>query len=291
MRSIRRIARPADLDGHADVSALHDLWLSLRDGSGLPRMSALRPEALDWCRDQLEIMVPAGDGRLIFAHHGRNLATAAGVVLTGKTTVDFRPDARAFFEECYALAFDSRQPVFAISESALVTPVHTWRRHHFPLYQDDGTPACALGLMLPAKMRHDVWRAMSHIAGFGAGTLEPMQDERGNVYDFLIMETADLAPLLGDDTPQTLNPLLRRQLDAPAIARLLAAAPGEILLSETLEVACGAEKCAAQVDVLSSDMGLILNVRDVTTMRMAQSLLEKRTEELRLAQQLGRIGG
>jgi diguanylate cyclase (GGDEF)-like protein len=290
MRSIYRFARDTDMLVDEDAARLHAVWLSLCDEAGLPRMSALAQQSLDWCLDQIEIMVPLEGGLFHFAHHGKNLAAASGFKLKGKNTGEFKSGVGAFFGKTYAMALEGRKPVFAFNESAMVTPVHAWRRHLFPLFNDDGSPACIIGLIKPTLLRHEVWRSISSIAGFGAGSLEPILDEKGNVYDFLIVEAAGLAPLLRDESPATLNQLLQRQLDPATITRLTAAALGQMVLSETIEVKAGEGASALQVDVLASEIGLILNMRDVSAVRAAQVMLEKRTEELKLAQQLGRIG-
>ncbi len=290
MRFIRRIALQADIESDPDAVTLHKLWLSLCDPDGVARFSALPPASLDWCLDRTEILAPAADGLFHFAHHGSGLIAAAGVRLQGKTTADFRPAIRSFFHDIYGMAFETRKPIYTFNESAMVTPVHAWRRHLFPLFGDNGAPACIVGLIKPTLLRHEVWRSISGTAGFGAGTLEPMLDERRQVYDFLIVEAAGLWQLVRDDSPRTLNQLLGRQLDPATIARLVSSTQGGVLLSETIEVGSEASAATLQIDVLQSEIGLIINMRDITAMRSAQSLLVKRTEELKLAQQLGRIG-
>jgi diguanylate cyclase (GGDEF)-like protein len=290
MRAIYRLAQDADILADQDATALHSLWKSLCDESGLARLSALDMSSLAWCRDQIEIMVPLGNGLFHFAHHGKNLAAVSGFVLEGKNTGTFKSEAGQFFADIYAKAQECRKPVFAFNESALITPVHAWQRHLFPLFNDNGTPACTIGLIKPSLYRHQVWHSISNIAGFGAGSLEPIPDENGTVHDFLIVEAAGLSPLLHDESPQTLNQLLRRKLDRETIARLVSPHEGEILLSEKIDVKAGGTMAVLQVDVLASDLGLILNMRDISAITSAQIQLEKRTEELRLAQLLGRIG-
>jgi diguanylate cyclase (GGDEF)-like protein len=291
LRAIYRIAREADLASDPDAARLHALWASLCSADGVPLASALDPASLAWCRDQIEIMIPLGDGVYHFAHHGKNLAAASGFELEGKNTGIFKSQVGQFFAKSYALAEAGRQPVYAFNESALLTPVHAWSRHLFPLFHDDGSHAYSIGLIKPILQRHQVWQSVSDIVGFGAGSLEPIFDNQGIVNDFLIVEAAGMSSLLKDESPATLNQLLRRQISQATIDDLLSPNLGQTMLSEVIELHIDDRQTFLEVEIIASQLGLIINMRDITVMRATQAQLEKRTDELRLAQQIGRIGG
>jgi diguanylate cyclase (GGDEF)-like protein len=290
MRAVYRVANEDDILLDADAIKLRELWKSYCSEDGIPRMSLLDQGALEWCRDQIEIMVPMLGGAFHFAHHGKNIAAVAGRALTGKDTKQFTPEGRKFFSELNIFAGESKRPVFCYNQSALVTPVHAWQRHHFPFYKDDGALAYLVNLVKPVLMRHEIWQSVSQIAGFGAGSLEAMLDDSGKIYDFVILEAAGMSQIVKNGSLVTLNQLLGRQLDQETLTSLTNGKVGETLFSETLIHDTGEDRKHIHVEILASELCLILNLRDVTDVHKAQSMLEKRTEELRLAQQLGRIG-
>jgi diguanylate cyclase (GGDEF)-like protein/PAS domain S-box-containing protein len=291
MRAVYRIAQDVDFAIDQDALSLLSHWRALKDARGRVPLALLQAPVLAAIRDNIEIMTPDGDGAFRYVHHGDELARAAGVKLGGRSTAEFRSDVAAFFLSSYGLAAESGEVVYAINESALVTPIHAWRRYHFPFHDDEGRVACIVGLVRPTMEQNRVWRAVSMTAGFGAGSLEPLRGPGGEVHDFMIIEAAGLAPLLFGRNPSTLGDLFGRVLEPPLVEALLTASIGERILSETIEVGSNDGRRDLLAQVHSSEIGLILNVRDVTEMTAAQQLIARRTAELKRAQILGRIAG
>jgi diguanylate cyclase (GGDEF)-like protein len=291
LRAIQRIAREADILSDIDAAAIYTLWASLCDAQGLARMTALDQSSLAWCKKDIVIVTPLRKGVYHYGHYGANVVESSGFNMQGKNTDDFTSSIGAFFCETYDKAFTARKPVFAFNEASIAAAVHSWQRVVFPFYHDDGEPAYAITLVKPHTRRHQIWQSISTMTGFGAGSLEPIYDDKGMVFDFLIIEAAGMADLMRGESPATLNQLLRRQLDADTIARFMTASKTETLFSETLEKQLGDTAFALTIDIWSSNLGLVFNLRDITEMRDAQRLLEKRTEELKVTQKIGRIGG
>jgi diguanylate cyclase (GGDEF)-like protein len=290
MRAVYRIAQDGDFAVDANARALLDLWKALRLPDGRVPFGRLDASLLADLRDTIEIMTPLPDGSFLYGHHGEALAKLAGVNLAGSTTAAFKPEVAAFFARSYGLAVESGEPVYALNESVLITPIHAWRRFLFPFHDEDGRIACLIGCISPMMERHKVWQAISTTAEFGAGSLEAIKKTDGEISDFLIVEASGLATLLHGRNPSTLGELLGRTLDPVQITALAAAAAGERVVSETIEVEGADGRRHMLVEVFGSGIGLILNMRDVTEITMAQQLLLKRTEELKRAQSLGRIG-
>jgi diguanylate cyclase (GGDEF)-like protein len=289
MRAVFRIAQVADFAIDADARALLTHWRAIRRPDGRVPLSELQNDVLAPFSGWIEIMTPLPDGAFRYAHHGEGLAGATGLRLGGTSTGDFRPDVAAFFAGSYGLAVAQGEPVYAVNQSALVTPIHAWRRFHFPFHDDEGRVSCLIGLIRPMLEKHRVWQTISTTAGFGAGSLEPIRDVEGRIRDFLIMEASGLAPLLDGGEPSTLSELLGRTLDAETINILSTARQGERVLAETVGVAAEGGGRRLLTEVLASEIGLILNMRDVTETAAAHDLVAKRTDELKRAQALGRI--
>jgi diguanylate cyclase (GGDEF)-like protein len=291
MRAVYRKALEVDFAVDAEARDLLEHWTAIRADDGRTPVARLSPLLLARLRDDIEILAPAGDGTYRYMHHGENLARASGVRLGGRTTAWFKPDVAAFFTACHGLAASTGEVVYAVNESALTTPVHAWRRFHFPFHDDDGAIACIIGLVRPTLEKHRAWQAVSTTVGFGAASLEPMRTVEGRIDDFLLIEAAGLAPLLSGRSPITLGELLGRSLEPALVDALLAAANGDRLLTETIAIGSDTGPRDLQVDVHASEIGLILTMRDVTETITAQRLVEKRTGELRRAQAIGRIAG
>jgi diguanylate cyclase (GGDEF)-like protein len=290
MRAVFRIAQDVDFAVDPDAQTMLAHWRATRAPDGRARFSLLDPDAVAGFSDHIEVMTPEADGAFRYAHHGEGLARRAGVKLAGRSTVEFREDVAAFFAGAYGLAVETGEVVYAINESALVTPVHAWRRFHFPFHDDDGRIACVLGLVRPTLERHQAWQAVSVTAGFGAGSLEPLRGPDGAVDDFLIIEAAGLAQLLRGRSPATLGELLGRALGPELADALQRAAAGERVLSESIVVDGSEGRRDFVVEAHGSAIGPILNMRDVTETAAAHRTIARRTEELKRAQMLGRIG-
>ncbi len=211
--------------------------------------------------------------------------------MQGKSTNEFISNIGKFFAQTYDDTFLKKKPVFAFNESSLSASVHSWRRYLFPFYHDNDESACIVTLVKPHTYRHEIWHSISHLSGFGVGTLEPIYDETGTVSDFLIVEAAGLSDVLKDNRLVTLSDLLCRNLEVMMIECLLAARSSGTLLTETLERRVDDKTSIFQVEITSTEAGLVLNVRDITEIRNTERMLEKRTNELRMTQQIGRIGG
>jgi diguanylate cyclase (GGDEF)-like protein len=291
IRAIYRMALEADIASHSDVKKLHRLWLSLHDNNGVPRMALLDQCSLNWCKDNLAIMLPVKNGSYYYAHLGENIANLNGSSIQGKKTSDFHPDFSAFLTEVYTSSATSHKVVYACDESAIAAQVHSWRRFLFPFYDDQGTIACVVTFLMPSSLRHEIWQSISTNVGLGVASLEPILDDKGNTFDFLLIEASGISNLLVTENPRTLNELLNRQLNTDEIKRLSDAPPGQLLLSETIDLRSQSTIASLQVKIQASKVGLILNVQNITDVRNSQLLLEKRTEELKMAQKLGRIGG
>jgi diguanylate cyclase (GGDEF)-like protein len=290
MRAVYRIAQDGDFAADADARLLLDHWRAIRTADGRAPIARLDANLLAGVRDTIEIMTPEPDGSFRYAHHGAALGKLAGVNLEGRLTSSFKPDMAAFFSASYGLATTTGEPVYAFNESVLITPIHAWRRLLFPFHDHEGQVACFVGYIRPEKARHEVWQAISTTSGFGAGSLEAIRTADGDISDFLIVEAAGLSPLLHGRDPETLGELLGYTLDPVQIATLSAAEPGARILSETIDVIASDGLRRVLVDIYGSDIGLILNMRDVTEMAIAQKVILKRTDELKRAQALGRIG-
>jgi diguanylate cyclase (GGDEF)-like protein len=291
LRAIQRIAREADILSDIDAAAIYTLWSAHCDESGLARITALNQSSLAWCRNDIVIVTPLRKGVYHYAHYGAHIIEASGFNMQGKNTDEFSSSIGTFFCENYDKAFATRKPVFAFNESSLSASTHSWKRIVFPFYNDAGEPACVITLVKPHTRRHQIWQSISTMTGFGAGSLEPIYDDKGMVFDFLIIEAAGMAEIMHNESPATLNQLLHRQLDADIIARFMSASNAEKLFSETLENRVGDKAFVLTIDIWSTQAGLVFNLRDMTEIRSAQRLLEKRTEELKITQKIGRIGG
>jgi diguanylate cyclase (GGDEF)-like protein/PAS domain S-box-containing protein len=290
MRASFRKARQEDIAENPDALRLHQQWLSVMNADGFALWRDWNPRDLGWCRNQIEIMEPIGGGIYQFAHHGSALANIAGVSLKGKSTRDFSPHITTFFSSLYGEAITTKAVIYACNESALSTPVHSWQRYLFPLFEDDGTPACVIGLIKPMAQRHDVWTAVSNIAGLGAGTLEAIYNDQNIITDFLILETAGMATLLGGHSPKLLSELLGQSLAESTCAFIAKAKLGQTPFTQVLEKGEDNEKKYLKVDVMRSELGLIINLTDITQIRAARRSLEMRSDELRIAQRMGKLG-
>ncbi len=289
MRSVFRTAQVTDFAIDADAHALWTHWRAIRRPDGCAPLAGLRNDVVEPFSGFIEIMTPLEGGAFRFAHHGEDLVKASGLRLHGRSTGEFPPEAAAFFAQSYGLAMTSGEPVYAVSQSAFVTPIHAWRRFHFPFHDDQGRVVCLIGLIRPALMKHEVWQAISATGGFGAGSLEPVRNADGGVDDFLIIEAAGLGQLLHGRAATTLGGVLGRPLEPALIDALAAARDGERALSETIGVAAGDGERRVLTEVFGSRIGLIVTMRDVTETAAAYDLVARRTEELKRAQAMGRI--
>jgi diguanylate cyclase (GGDEF)-like protein len=291
LRALHRVARTGDIARVPDGPRLHDIWLAAHDSFGIPQMSALTAESLNWCQADSVIVIPVRKGVFHYAHYGSGLAAISGFSMKGKNTDEFTTPIGAFFAKTNDVALSEKKPIFAVNESTLAAPVHAWTRLLYPFYHTNGEPACVVALVKPSIRRHQIWQSISHSAGFGSGSLEAILDERGSIVDYMIVEASGLSGLLNGQKPATLNELLERQLNLSLLGQMSNGNPGDNVLSERIIRRIDARDRVLQLEITMSEYGLLMSLADVTEIRHAQILLERRTEELRVSQQLGRIGG
>jgi diguanylate cyclase (GGDEF)-like protein/PAS domain S-box-containing protein len=291
-RAIYRLALESDIASHTEVQDIHALWTSLHDDEGVPRFSLFNQGILAAFKDDLAIMLPVENGAYYYAHLGNNIAQLNGASMQDKKTSDFNEDVSAFLKEVYAFSAQIKKAVYACDESAIAAQVHCWHRFLFPFYDANNKIACIVTYLRPSSLRHQVWKSISDIVGLGVASLEPIRDKSGVIYDYLTIEAAGIKQFFGKDTPGSLNELLQRQISREEIELLSAPYDdGHCLLEETIDRRFNEKVTSLKLEVHSSNIGLILNLQDVTDIRQAQLSLVKRSEELKIAQKLGRIGG
>ena len=290
-RYIHRVAREADIAGDPQAVALHALWLSLCQGDGPPPIAALDTQALAWCKDDISIMLPLPEkGIFHFAHHGRNIVAASNLKVEGLSTRHLPAHLCAFYSTTHTRALELGVPIYCLNESRLSAPVHSWRRIVFPFGGRAGEASCLVGLLKPHVMQHQIWQSLSSNTGFAGGSLEPIYDHKDSIVDFLIIEAAGFADALGGRSPTTLNQLVG-QLPPETIASILVAKEGERAFSAAFRKTIKDKPHAFEAEIWQSPYGLVLTLQDVSQVHSAQTMLEKRTKELRLTQQIGKIGG
>ncbi|MCB1490335.1 MAG: sensor domain-containing diguanylate cyclase [Rhodobiaceae bacterium] len=130
----------ADLCQASDIDQLLRIWTivsQVRNGD-VPTISDLNLNSLAPYSDHLLLLEKVAPDIFMYIFVGRKVAEETGVDMTGKSTVDFKPEFADFVANGYEKCLSTRRPVYTRYKNMLSDKDMWWERLVLPLSRSDG---------------------------------------------------------------------------------------------------------------------------------------------------------
>lgn len=181
---------------HPEFRTIYERWLGLSSDNALPALGDIAWEKLDVV-DDLMLVERIAEGVYHYHAYGKNIATAAGFDLKGKTTGELRSRAGQFFVQSYDRALADKLPLYTTNPALHAALVSSWERLLLPFADEHGAPRFVLGYNRPGAFRHELLASILDAASDAIIGLGTAIDEEGRPRMCVVTLNSEAERLIG----------------------------------------------------------------------------------------------
>ncbi len=269
-----------------EIGDLHALYLLACKDGRIPDLTDFDIAHLGRFSPFLMRLEPAGSGIFRYAYYGKGIRDVAQFDMLGKSTADFEGPVRVFFEDVYRRSGETGDVLFTIHRAIKAQLIHTWERLVLPVRMASGEAAFIV-YNRPREFEQDFLQSIMNALPDGIVALRGLRDEDGHLINGTIVSANPAACLLLGTTGEHLHGGMLRS----AVPLIITSAVWEAIANvirhrqqEVMEIAHdhdnGIRHLRLQITPLFD--GALLHISDITALKMANHVLAREQEQLRV---------
>jgi diguanylate cyclase (GGDEF)-like protein len=235
---------------------------------------------------ELMVLAPTGDGDYAYLRFGSELIRNVGADRVGERISTMAPQVARFTSACYDQALADGMPRYTVHRSLKTVRVYLWERLIMPATGRDGRRFLIV-FGRPLQFREELLTTVLDTSPCGIVALQAVRDDDGNIERMAII-TANrrAATIAGRDGEDLMDGDAQASLsflsDATVWRRCIYAI--ELRRADMIETSliCGSQTIWLQIAVAPLGNGLVLTITDVTSLTVANQMLQSRAATLAL---------
>ncbi len=269
-----------------DVADLHALYQSLCKNGKIPDQVDFDIAHLGRFAPFLMRLEPVGNGSFRYAYYGSGIKSVAHFDMLGKTTADFEEPVKTFFEDVYKRSGQTGDVLFTIHRAIKAQLIHTWERLVLPVRMMSGATAFIV-YNRPREFEQDFLQSIMNALPDGIVALRGLRDADGHLINASVVTANPAACHLLETTPEQLHGSLLRS----AMPLILTSDVWDVVKNVIhhreqnvveIEHDHGGFTRHLRLQITALFDGALLHISDITALKLANHVLSREQEQLRI---------
>ena len=269
-----------------DIADLHALYIDACTQGKIPELADFDVDHLGRFSPFLMRLEPAGHGSYRYGYYGSGIRDVAGFNMIGRSTADFEGPVRTFFEDVYKRSAETGDALFTIHRAIKAQLIHTWERLVLPVRMVNADTAFIV-YNRPREFEQDFLQSIMHALPDGIVALRGLRDDDGHLINGSIVSANPAAcKLLGTTAEQLHDGMLRSAMPSILTSDVWDVVKNVIHHREqnVVEIAHdhGGFTRHLRLQITALFDGALLHISDITALKLANHVLSREQEQLRI---------